>query len=123
VEEDTVLIQEPHPYSLPVLKMVVSHEGKQPDGTRVITGAVYVFWFVADGELTADHNQRMWWMARDLVTRGVLQRWAYVSCFGRCALGQEEILYARMKKWIAAAVPKFQLTTGPEIKPDEDGFM
>jgi hypothetical protein len=53
-------------------------------------------------------------MARDLMTRGVLQRWAYISCFSVCPPGHEEATYARMKEWITAAVPQFQLAAGPE---------
>jgi hypothetical protein len=112
-EFDSVPIQEPHPYSLPVYKWTVRREATTPEGVKVPQSALYVFWFVADGQLTANHKERMWWMARDLVTRGVLQRWAYVSCFSACAPGQEEAAYARMREWIAAAVPQFQLATGP----------
>jgi Protein of unknown function (DUF3485) len=114
-EFDSVPIQEPHPYSLPVYKWTVRHEVVTPEGAKVPQSALYVFWFVADDQLTANHKERMWWMARDLVTRGVLQRWAYVSCFSVCAPGQEEATYARMREWIAAAVPQFQRATGPAL--------
>ena len=113
IERDTIQIREPHSYELPVVKMTVHREVTTPEGQRVPQSALYVYWFVADNQLTADHNQRMLWMARDLVTRGVMQRWAYVSCFSACAPGQEEATYARIREWIAAAVPRFQLTTGP----------
>jgi hypothetical protein len=113
VERDAIQIQEPHPYSLPLLKMTVRREVTAPDGTKVPQSALYVFWFVADQQITAEHKERMWWMARDLITRGILQRWAYVSCFSACAPGQEEETYARLREWIAAAVPRFQIATGP----------
>ena len=45
---------------------------------------LYVYWFVADNQLTPYHGERMWWMARDLIRTGVLQRWAYVSYFTAC---------------------------------------
>ena len=76
---------------------------------------IYVYWFVADRELTADHLQRMWWMARDLIRQGTLQRWAYVACFSVCLPGQEEATYQRMKEFIAASVPEFQLTTAADV--------
>ena len=117
VEPDTVSIQEPHPYSLPVCKMTLAREPANTKDGRIPQSAIYVLWFVADRELTADHNERMWWMARDLVLRGVLQRWAYVSCFAPCVPGQEEVAYARMREWLAAAVPHFQLATGPATTP------
>ena len=113
IERDTIQILEPHSYSLPVVKMTVQREVTMPDGRKVPQSALYVYWFVADEQLTADHNERMLWMARDLVTRGIMQRWAYVSCFSACAPGQEGATYARIREWISAAVPRFQLTTGP----------
>lgn len=112
-EFDSVPIQEPHAYSLPVFKWTIQRESITPEGAKVPQSALYVFWFVADDQLTANHKERMWWMARDLVTRGLLQRWAYVSCFSACAPGQEDATYARMREWIAAAVPQFQRATGP----------
>jgi len=115
VEFDSVPIREPHAYLLPVFKMTIRREAITPEGARVPQSALYVFWFVADQQLTANHKERMWWMARDLVTRGVLQRWAYISCFSACAPGREEATYARMREWIAAATPQFQLATGPEV--------
>jgi hypothetical protein len=75
---------------------------------------VYVFWFVADGdEYTARHWQRMWWMARDLLRTGVLQRWAMISYFTVCTPGQEEAAFDRLKKFIAASAPEFQLVPRP----------
>jgi hypothetical protein len=73
-----------------------------------------VYWFVAENQLTADHNQRMWWMARDLMRTGVLQRWAYLACLVVCPPGEDEKSYERVKQFIAEAVPQFQLTHGPE---------
>jgi hypothetical protein len=113
-EFDTVPISEPHPYSLPVLKWTLRREVVTAEGARISQGGLYVFWFVADQELTANGKQRMWWMTRDLVTRGVLQRWAYISCFTACQPGMEDAAYARVREWITAAVPQFQLATGPK---------
>jgi len=96
-------------YQLPVAKWVVGNFYQTPDGKKVAVRGIYVFWFVADGEQTTDNNQRMWWLGRDLLRTGVLQRWAYVSFFSVCAPGQEEATFARMKQLIAASVPEFQL--------------
>ena len=112
-ERKTIPIQEPHAYELPVVKMTGSKELRTTTGQRVQARSLFVYWFVADNQLTADHNERMRWMARDLLTRGLLQRWAYVSCFALCLPGEEDAAYARMEKLIAAAVPQFQLATGP----------
>lgn len=112
IERDTVEIQQPHRYELPVVKMVLSREAKTADGQRVQQSALFVYWFVADDQLTADHNERMLWMARDQITRGLLQRWAYVSAFSICHPGQERAAYSRMRDWVAASVPQFQIATG-----------
>jgi len=67
-----------------------------------------VFWFVAANEQTANNDKRMWWLTRDLLSKGVLQRWAYVSYFAMCQPGQEDAAFERMKKLIAASVHEFQ---------------
>ena len=110
-ESRSISIREPHAYELPVACWTVSREFEEK-GVRGRAQALYVFWFVADGQLTADHNQRMLWMTRDLVTTGILQRWAYVSCYSYSPPGQEAATFARMAELIGAAVPGFQLATG-----------
>ena len=115
-ETDTVRIARPHPYDLPVVKLTAARNMMAKDGRNMTIRAMYVYWFVADGEITADHTERMWWMARDLVRSGVLQRWAYVTYLAICPPGQEDPTYERMKKFIAAAAPEFQVTTGALVK-------
>jgi hypothetical protein len=108
-----VPILRPHPYSLPILRITAIRESTRPGGSKVRQRALYAYWFVADHELTADHWQRFWWMSRDLIRTGTLQRWAYIGCLAVCAPGQEEATWARMKEFIAAAVPDFQSATPP----------
>jgi EpsI family protein len=103
----SVFIDRPHPYELPVSRLMAS---KQVDGTT--WRSIYVFWFVADGQITAGYGDRMWRMARELLRTGTLQRWAYVACLAYCAPGQEEITFERMKEFIAASVPEFQIAAG-----------
>jgi hypothetical protein len=59
----------------------------------------------------------MWWMARDLIKTGILQRWAYVSYCAFCLPGQEDATFERMKAFIAASAPEFQLTPFPRETP------
>lgn len=113
VERTSVPMTAPHRYDLPVQKWTLTREVTLQDGTKARQNALFVFWFVADGKLTADHNQRMWWMARDLVTRGTLERWAYITCFSAFPEDREEATWARMQEFIVASVPRFQKTTGP----------
>jgi hypothetical protein len=109
---ENIPIAGPQPYQLPVARWDVSGDFAQPDGSKVKRHGVYVFWFVADGEETPDNHQRMWWLGRDLLRTGVLQRWAYLSYFTLCAPGQEDATFARMEKLIAASVPEFQSPPG-----------
>lgn len=102
-------IPRPQPYRLPVMRLTASRSSRSADGQEHTYKAVYVYWFVADGQLTARHGQRMWWMARDLLRDGVLQRWAYVSALAFGAPGSEEALYHRIEEFLAAAVPEFQV--------------
>jgi hypothetical protein len=115
-ELTSILLKEPVEYELPVMKMTTGVTYKNSKGEPQAAAGVFVYWFVADKELTARHGERMWWMARDLLRTGVLQRWAYVTCFSLCAPGEEERTYARMCQFIAAAVPEFQLTPSPATK-------
>jgi hypothetical protein len=111
-EQDTLLITEPHPYELPVMKMTTTRSVELPNGQVMTRKGIFVYWFVADQELTATHGQRMWWMARDMLVNGVLQRWAYVSAFSVCLPGREDATYEKMKTLMVKMVPEFQITTG-----------
>ncbi len=111
-ERETILVEKPHPYDLQVMKLIVSREVQTADGTTALLRGLYVYWFVADERLTADHNRRMLSMAWEMVRSGVLQRWAYISCFTICLPGQEEATFQRVKEFIAASVPEFQLAAG-----------
>jgi exosortase len=102
-------------FDLPVMKLKLRREGRDVTGANRIDAGVFVYWFVADGELTAEHSQRMWWMARDMLKTGVLQRWAYVICFAPCAPGAEDATFDEMKRFIGAAVPEFHLAAGPPL--------
>lgn len=109
--EDKAIVQIPiagDNYEMPVAKWMVSNSFPMPDGSRQNVHGIYMFWFVADGEQTPGHYQRLWWLTRDLLSTGVLQRWAYVSYFAPCAPGQEELTFERMKKLIGNSVAQFQ---------------
>ena len=111
-DQTTIRVERPDPYDLPVMRLTATGIRETAAGEKSVARGIYVYWFVADNELTADHLERMWWMARDLICTGTLQRWAYVSCFAACLPGQEEATYRRMKEFIAASVPEFQATGG-----------
>jgi len=112
--ESKVPIEKPYPYELPVVKLLCTHDVNE-NGQRGTLRGVYVYWYVTDGMTSASTSgiQRMWWMAKEMFRTGILQRWAYVSCFAVCPPGQEEATFDRMKKFIAASVPEFQLAAPP----------
>jgi hypothetical protein len=97
-----------HPYELQALKWTIHNSFQTPDGQKQDVSGAYVFWFVADNEQTANYVQFQYYLLRDLLFTGRLQRWAYISYFSVCAPGQEEATFERMKKLIAASVPEYQ---------------
>jgi Protein of unknown function (DUF3485) len=113
-ETAAIPISRPHPYELRVMKLTTfPRQIADDNGQPMMVRGIYIYWFVADNELTPYHGERMWWMARDLIRTGVLQRWAYVSYFIGCTPGQEDPAFNRLKQLIAASVPEFQLASGP----------
>ena len=119
----TIPIAKPHPYELKVMKLSTTRQHPVASGKMATTSGIYLYWFVADGQLTPHHGERMWLMARDLLTKGLLQRWAYVAYFSRCLPGQENILLEQMKRFVAASVPEFQTTTGKHEEKSAELFV
>ena len=116
-ETFTIPMKQPQPYDLRVMKLTTTRQGVDRYGQPQVWRGLYVYWFVADKLLTPHHGERMWWMAKDMVRAGVLQRWAYVTYFAGCLPGQEDEAFARLKELIAASVPEFQLAAGQPTQP------
>ena len=106
-----VPISQPHSYDLQVMKLSLTKQVRHEGEFHTVKG-FFLYWFVADGQLTPHHLERMWWMGRDLLTKGLLQRWAYVAYLSACMPGEEEKLLEHMKTFVAETVPQFQITTG-----------
>lgn len=115
-ERTNIAMDRPSPYDLPIMKLTTTAQFKNERGEMQTKRGLYLYWFVADNRLTADHRERMWWMARDLIRESVLQRWAYVTYFSVCRPGQEEATFNRMKEFIRHSAPHFQLTGGAAAK-------
>ena len=105
---EKIAMQRPFPYELPVMRLTGSFQALVDGQEKNLTG-VYVYWFADSRHLTAEHLQRMWLMARDLLLTGELDRFCYISYFSYCEPGQEDATFARMKELIQATVPEFQL--------------
>jgi Protein of unknown function (DUF3485) len=117
-DTSTIKVTHPHEYELPISRLLVTRT-ETVQGHPVTYSGVYVYWFVADNDLTASHESRMWRMSVNLLKKGVLERWAYVACFSVCKPGEEEATFERMKKFIAASTPQFQLAAGPSVATAE----
>ena len=104
----TLPIAGPSPYQLPVKKLVAEGIFKNQQGQKEQLRAVFVYWFVADGHVSAKHGERMWLMSRELLRNGTLQRWAYVTALIICAPGEEEKATQQIKRFIPSVVPHFQ---------------
>ncbi|MGA3163613.1 MAG: exosortase-associated EpsI family protein [Verrucomicrobiota bacterium] len=109
-----LFIEGRHPHQVQVAKWIITNFIQDTDGRKKEVRGLYVFWFVAGNEETTGHWRRIWWMTRDLLTTGVLQRWAYISYFAVCEPGQEDAAFERMKELIVASVPEFQLEPKPK---------
>jgi hypothetical protein len=105
---ETIRMTRPFAYDLPVMRLTGTVQVQENGQDRTVRG-VYVYWFVDGTKLTAEHWQRMWWMARDLLQTGVLDRFAYVAYLSFCEPGQEDATFQRMKTIITDTVPEFQL--------------
>jgi len=115
--KDVIHLTRPAPYDLPVMKLVTTKKALTKDGKPWLRRGIYVYWFVADGDLTNDHWARMRSSTLHLLKTGELERWAYVSCFAVCQPGEEDGTYDRMKKFIALSVPEFQLSGSANRAP------
>ena len=109
-----IRMSQPYEYDLEVRRFDARVHLNTPDGKEFSRGAVYVFWFVADKQLTASHWTRSWLMIRDLLFRNVLQRWAYVSYFADCAPGDEDATFEKMTRLISATAPAIMQVAPPE---------
>ncbi|HEV2693106.1 MAG TPA: exosortase/archaeosortase family protein [Verrucomicrobiae bacterium] len=107
---DSIKMERPHAYDLPVNKLLATKQVTGTDGKTQTFRGIYVYWYVDGSHFTP--NEKLWstwWMPRDLLLHGLLERWSYISVFVPCLPGQEDATYDRMKKLIASAVPEFQL--------------
>jgi hypothetical protein len=112
-ESTTVRMVRPAPYDLPVTVLQTWRQFKDAEGRTAEMSGVFVYWFVADGLLSNDHKERMWLMAKDLILKRTLQRWAYVIYFAPCPPGAEAATFERIKAVMAASVPEYQLVPPP----------
>jgi hypothetical protein len=111
--QEDIQMDKPFPYVLRVNKLVASNTAKDGQTVR----GLFVYWFVDANHLTASANQWMlWWLPRDLLLHGVLERWSYISYFTVCPPGAEDVAFGRLKQFIAESVPEYQLVPAANAK-------
>ena len=108
-EPMTIAMAGPPAYDLPATKWTLSKMYTDPEGHTFPIEGHYVFWFAAENKLTGSHSERLWWMMRDLLKTGVLERWSYISYFSVFLPANEAAASERMKQFVAASAPQFQL--------------
>lgn len=107
---EPIQMNRPFPYALPVNKLISTKVVQTADGKSQALTGIFVYWFVDATHYTDKAwKWKAWWIPRDLMLNGVLERWSYVSYFSPCLPGQEQATFERMKKLIALSVPEFQL--------------
>lgn len=105
----------PYAYDLPVNRIISTKVVQDAAGKPQTYRGVYVYWFVDGSHYTEKAwKWKIWWIPRDLLLNGILERWCYVSVFSDCLPGQEEATFERMKKLITLAAPQFQLVPRPK---------
>ncbi len=112
-ESATIKMLDPVNYELPVMKLTTSRTFQSADGSVVDVSGVYLYWFVSGENITEKHGARMWSMAKSLIMRQELERWAYVTVFAPCQPGMEGKVFERMKQFIKDSVPRYQ--TFPQV--------
>jgi hypothetical protein len=108
VTRDEISMSRPYSYRLPVNKLFLSR-GSQ--GHSI--GGVYVYWYVSKDKITAKQLGRLWSATWTALTKGVRERWAYISYFTPCPMDKEQETFEQMEKVIAESAPTFQLVAGP----------
>lgn len=92
---------------IPVLKLTTTRL-VDLNGVPTKLSGMYVYWFVADGKVTNNERTRMLTSISSLLRNGTMDRWAYVSCFGVCPPGQEQVLWHKLRDFLMDALPQFQ---------------
>ncbi|HTR41836.1 MAG TPA: exosortase-associated EpsI family protein [Pseudomonadales bacterium] len=116
IDEKQVLdipINDQPPYHLQAAAWKVSQMMKDRNGEKIKVAGVYVYWYVANNEETPDHDKMIEHLTLDLLRKGALQRWSYISYFAVCLPGQEDAAIDRITRFIATQAPEFQLPVKP----------
>lgn len=107
-ERINLKMDRPVQYDLPAVKLIATRQ--LPSGQMV--NCLYIYWFVSGSKITSEEGSRLMSMWKTVLKRGELERWAYISYFATCVPGNEQATFERLKKFIQASTPDFQIVTG-----------
>jgi hypothetical protein len=109
VQEDTdaLVVGDPVAYELPFNRLA-NRKTLLQNGEQVQAESFYLYWFTADGKITASREERILSTAWRLLTAGEVERWAYVAVYVVFPAGMGEAVYPRAREFLALAVPHFQ---------------
>jgi hypothetical protein len=105
-------IEKPYPYDLTAVKLTTSKLVTDEHQQSTIIRGIYVYWFVSADKITADQGTRLWSIAKTMVQKRELERWAYISYFVSCFPGHEEATFGHLEQFIRASAPAFQVVAG-----------
>jgi len=86
---------------------------KDAEGKNQELGALFIYYFVTDGQTTPDHIDMLWRISRELVLSGETERWGYVSMMTLYQPGREAEALEWSKELLKRAVPYFQFSARP----------
>jgi hypothetical protein len=111
-EEVLLRMNHPFPYDITAMKLTTSSQMRdQYQQSHPIRG-VYVYWFVDADRITPNQTARFWSLAKTMIEKRELERWAYITFFASCLPGQEQVTFERLERFMQASVPDFQVVAG-----------
>jgi hypothetical protein len=103
----------PYPYEVPALRITAARTVLNQFKEPIEVHGIYVYWFVTDDKITAGQGTRMWSLAKTMLQKRELERWAYISYFATCLPGREQATFEDLEQFIRASAPEFQTVAGP----------
>jgi hypothetical protein len=115
-ERIVLRMDRPFAYDIPAVKLTATHEFVEKNGQPHVMNCLYVYWFVSGDKITDEEGSRLWSIASTLLKKGEMERWAYISYFSACLPGGETATFDRLKKFMGASAPEFQIVTGRPVE-------
>lgn len=106
-EQIVIPMNKPVPFNMPATKLMLSGYLVDNQGQKQLRRGIFIYWFVANDKITAEHKSRMWSVAKHRLLTGEIQRWAYIIYFSTCNPGEESATFERMINFIRESLPQY----------------